>query len=205
MSMLVMCIEALMVWILAAILFVSCSTSQPASDDATQKPNIIFLLTDDHRWDALGIMGNKIIQTPHLDRLSKKGIYFRNAYVTTAICAVSRASILTGQYQSRHKIPDFITSLDSAALQNTYPILLKKAGYSIGFIGKYGVGKPEEQPKHLYDFWECTNMMQPHYDMKDESGNYLHHTDKVSGDIAKFLDQVGSREPFCLSVSFKAP
>jgi arylsulfatase A-like enzyme len=150
-------------------------------------------------------MGNKIILTPNLDRLAREGVFFRNAYVTTAICAVSRASILTGQYQSRHGIGDFVTSFDSAALQNTYPILLKNAGYRIGFIGKYGVGKPDEQPRHLYDFWECTNKIQPDYEMTDENGNFIHNTDKISRDVSRFLDQFGKQEPFCLSVSFKAP
>ena len=193
-----------LIFVFTAIMFLSCR-DQAAKDSQAPKPNIIFLLTDDHRWDALGIMGNKIIQTPNLDKLASEGVYFRNAYVTTAICAVSRASILTGQYQSRHGISDFVTSFDSAALQQTYPMLLKKAGYTIGFAGKYGVGKPDEQPRHLYDFWECSNKIQPDYEMTDENGNYLHHTDKVSGDITKFLDNFGTRQPFCLSVSFKAP
>ncbi len=183
----------------------ACDGKKPASEIASEKPNIIFLLTDDHRWDALGAMGNKIIQTPNIDRLAHNGILFRNAYVTTSICCVSRASILTGQYQSRHGINDFVTSMDSASLQNTYPLLLKKSGYHIGFIGKYGVGKPEEQPAKLYDFWECTNKLQPDYEMTDENGNYLHHTDKVSRDISRFLDEMGNKGPFCLSVSFKAP
>lgn len=182
-----------------------CTPKTTTPDLAAEKPNIIFLLTDDHRWDALGVMGNKIIQTPNLDRLAKEGTYFRNAYVTTAICAVSRASILTGQYQSRHRIPDFITSFDSAALYNTYPLLLKNAGYRIGFVGKYGVGKPAEQPKHLFDFWDCTDKIQPDYEMTDENGNYLHHTDKVGRDMMRFLDETVNKEPFCLSVSFKAP
>jgi arylsulfatase A-like enzyme len=188
-----------------AMLLGSCSAQQSSSGTGVRKPNIIFLLTDDHRWDALGVMGNPILQTPNLDKLARAGTYFRNAYVTTAICAVSRASILTGQYQSRHKINDFVTSLDSTSLQNTYPVLLKKAGYRIGFIGKYGVGKPAEQPRDYFDFWECTNKIQPDYEMTDENGNYLHHTDKVSQDISRFLEEMSDREPFCLSVSFKAP
>lgn len=191
--------------LMVGVFFSSRNTRQAGLDVSAERPNIIFLLTDDHRWDALGVMGNSIVRTPNLDRLAKEGIYFRNAYVTTAICAVSRASILTGQYQSRHKIPDFVTSFDSTALMNTYPILLKQAGYNIGFVGKYGVGKPADQPKHLYDFWDCTNKIQPDYEMTDEDGNYLHHTDKVGRDITRFLDTLGNRGPFCLSVSFKAP
>lgn len=193
------------VFVLGCTMLHTLCTAQASSSPAEKRPNIIFLLTDDHRWDALGAMGNPIIQTPNLDKLARQGVMFRNAYVTTAICAVSRASILTGQYKSRHGIDDFVTSLDSAALYETYPILLRRAGYRIGFIGKYGVGKPTDQPSHLYDFWDCTNKIQPDYEMTDEKGNYLHHTDKVSGDISEFLDKLGSAEPFCLSVSFKAP
>ncbi|QHT67638.1 sulfatase [Rhodocytophaga rosea] len=172
-----------------------------------EKPNIIFLLTDDHRWNALGAMGNKIIQTPNLDKLAKSGLMFRNAYVTTAICSVSRASILSGQYESRHKINDFVTSFSPEALSNTYPMLLKKAGYQIGFIGKYGVGEPKEQPKDQFDFWAGSDKGQPDYEMTDKNGQFIHHTDKVSGDIREFLQEFGNKnkEPFCLSVSFKAP
>jgi len=86
----------LLVLFVVGILFTSCNTKQMASDLPAERPNIIFLLTDDHRWDALAVMGNNIIQTPNLDRIARQGVFFRNAYVTTAICAVSRASILTG-------------------------------------------------------------------------------------------------------------
>src|SRR5580698_3738816 len=81
------------------------------------RPNIIFILTDDQRYDALGAMGNSIIHTPNMDRLANAGILFRNAYVTTSICCVSRASLLTGQYESRHHINDFATDLGASALE----------------------------------------------------------------------------------------
>lgn len=193
------------IMLMVAILLSSSCNKKPAYLEPGSKPNIIFILTDDHRWDALGIMGNKILKTPNLDKLARDGIYFRNAYVTTAICAVSRASILTGQYQSRHGIGDFATSFNSEALEDTYPMLLKNAGYKIGFVGKYGVGKPADQPSKRYDFWECTNKVQPDYEMTDENGNYIHNTDKVSRDVSRFLVTMGNQGPFCLSVSYKAP
>lgn len=178
------------------------------------KPNIIFLLTDDHRWDALGAMGNSIIQTPNLDALAGKGVLFKNAYVTTAICCVSRASLLSGQYMSRHKINDFDTPFSPAALAQTYPLLLKKAGYKIGFIGKYGVGT-KSQPGADYDYWSCTKKGQPDYEVSNAQGKLIHDTDTISHDIQKFLGEftnqgqsspeLSSPEPFCLSVSFKAP
>lgn len=192
-------------WIAASFVVMFVTLLISCGDKKTEKPNIIFLLTDDHRWDALGVMGNPVIKTPHIDKLAREGVLFQNAYVTTSICMASRASFLTGQYQSRHGINDFNTSLRAEALKNTYPMLLKKAGYRIGFIGKYGVGTPKDQPKNEYDFWECTTKTQPDYDNTDENGNYLHHTDKVNRDISRFLKQYGQQTPFCLSVSFKAP
>ena len=168
-----------------------------------KKPNIIFLLTDDHRWDALGVMGNRIIKTPNLDLLANKGLLFKNAYVTTSICCVSRASLLTGQYESRHKVNNFTTDLTPAQVQESYPILLKKEGYRIGFINKYGVGQ-KNQPKDLYDYWTATQKLQPDFEMKDSKGNFIHNTDSIDHDIQKFLDLYGN-ESFCLSVGFKAP
>lgn len=172
---------------------------------ADSRPNIIFLLTDDHRWNSLGVMGNPLIKTPHLDHIATKGILFKNAYVTTSICCVSRASLLSGQYMSRHKIEDFNTSFTPEAFQNTYPMLLKSAGYQTGFIGKYGVGVPKEQPAKAFDFWAGSDKPQPDYEMKGDQGRFIHHTDKVNNDIQAFLAKVPSDAPFCLSVSFKAP
>lgn len=170
---------------------------------AQQRPNIIFILTDDQRWDALGYAGNKIIKTPNLDALAAHGIYYKNAYVTTSICCVSRATILSGQYESRHKINDFSTDFSAAAQHQTYPILLKNAGYKIGFVGKYGVGT--HPPDSLFDYWSCTEKVQPDYELKRSNGERIHNTDSTTNDALKFLNQFAGKEPFCLSISFKAP
>ena len=74
---------------------------------SNQKPNIIFLLADDLRYNSLGCMGNKIIKTPNIDLLAKEGTLFKNSFATTPICAISRASIFSGQYSKRHGIQDF--------------------------------------------------------------------------------------------------
>ncbi len=189
---------------LIALCSLSVVTFKPKFE-VNKKPNIIYLLTDDHRWNSLGVMGNTIIQTPNLDKLANNGVLFKKAYVTTAICCVSRASMLSGQYMSRHHIEDFNTSFSPTALQNTYPILLKKAGYQTGFIGKYGIGIPKEQPRNEFDFWAGSDKAQPDYEMKDSKGNFIHHTEKVNEDIEQFLQKCSTEKPFCLSVSFKAP
>ena len=171
-----------------------------------ERPNIIVILTDDQRFDALGAMGNQIIKTPHMDKLASEGILFKNAFVTTSICCVSRASVLTGQYQSRHNIGDFSTDLSPAALAKTYPSLLKDAGYKLGFIGKFGVGK--HPPGSLYDFWvdtEAGEKAQPDYVTIGKNGKEIHDTDTIGHAIGDFLNKFSNNGPFCLSVSFKAP
>lgn len=181
--------------------------AQDKKNTSKKSPNIIFLLTDDQRWNTLGAMGNAIIQTPNMDKLANAGILFQNAYVTTSICCVSRTSILTGQYESRHQINDFSTDLTSNALAKTYPALLKKAGYAIGFIGKFGVGK--HPPDSIFDFFVNTEgggKTQPDYIITDKKGYKIHDTDTINHAILKFLKEYGRRsKPFCLSVSFKAP
>ncbi|MBP2830653.1 sulfatase [Aquimarina sp. U1-2] len=171
--------------------------------DSIERPNIIFLLTDDQRWDALSYTGNPDIKTPHIDSLAKKGVYFKNAYVTTSICAVSRASILSGQYARRHQIWGFSKNFTSTQLQNTYPLLLRKAGYITGFIGKYGVGN--QLPVAEYDYWKGFGG-QGSFNQKDENGDPIHLTQKIGQQAFEFLEQQKNTEkPFCLSISFKAP
>jgi len=165
-----------------------------------RRPNIIFLLTDDQRWDTMGCMGNKIIQTPNMDKMANQGVLFKNAFVTTAICGASRASILTGQYERRHGVVGF-GNLSDEANDNAYPLQLKKAGYRIGFIGKYGFGNP---PIDQFDYWKAI-IDQPNYENKDEDGNYKHYTRICCENALDFLQKCTREQPFCLSVSFKAP
>ncbi|AWX43704.1 putative sulfatase YidJ [Flagellimonas maritima] len=173
------------------------------SQNENNTPNIIFLLTDDQRWDALGYAGNSDIITPNLDTLAAESVYFKNAYVTTSICAVSRASILTGQYARRHNIWGFAKNFSEEQLQNTYPLLLRKAGYHIGFIGKYGVGN--KLPSKHFDYWKGFPG-QGTFNERDENGDSIHLTKKIGKQIVDFLElQQGNEKPFSLSVSFKAP
>lgn len=186
---------------IVCLLLLACSTKEQVPQ---QRPNIIFLLTDDQRWDAMGAMGNPIIQTPEMDKLARQGIMFRNAYVTTSICAVSRASILSGQYMRRHGVADFGTFFSPEAWQNTYPMLMRKAGYYTGFIGKFGVGRKETMPAEDFDYWQGIPG-QPWYEQEDENGNYKHLTSILGDQSLEFLKGAPKDKPFCLSVSFKAP
>lgn len=169
---------------------------------STTRPNFIFLLTDDQRWDMLGCMGNDIIQTPHIDAMANDGLIFENAFVTTAICCTSRASVFLGQYARRHGINNFSTNFTPAQLALSYDMQLKNAGYRVGFIGKYGVGN--NLPKHAYDYWAGVPG-QPTYENKDENGDYIHYTQVCKYQAFEFLQGCAPDNPFCLSISFKAP
>lgn len=168
------------------------------TNNAAEKPNIILLLSDDQRWDTLGVMGNPVIQTPHLDKLARDGVLFVNSFCTTSICAISRASLLTGQYARRHGIWDFATPLSEEAWKKTFPMLLKAHGYRIGFIGKWGVGN--KLPVDEYDYWDGFPGQGRYY----EKGNPEHLTYRQGKSILRFLEGVRPGEPFCLQVSFKA-
>ncbi len=102
--------------------------------------NVVLLVVDDARWDALGAAGNPVVRTPRIDRLARDGVRFDQARVTTSICMVSRATLLTGQYMSRHGIDAFGRAIAPAAFAHTYPGVLRRAGYWTGYVGKYGVG-----------------------------------------------------------------
>jgi len=185
----------------AACLLPGCR-SLSVSSRAGRKPNIILLVTDDQRWDTLGCMGNPIIKTPNIDDMAREGVLFKNAYVTTSICCASRASIFAGQYARRTGIHDFKTAFSDEALSQTYPTLLRDAGYRIGFIGKYGVGK-KNLPEEKFDVWHGFPG-QGRYEHQDETGKYKHLT-RIMGDQAReFLAGCSKEQPFCLSVSFKA-
>lgn len=167
-----------------------------------RRPNIIFLLGDDHRWDALGCMGNPIIRTPNLDELGRNGVIFRKNFVTTAICVSSRASFFTGLYSRCHKIWEFRNEFPSDTLSRTYPMLLRDAGYRTGFIGKWGIdgGTP---PASQFDFWRGFQGQGRYF--PDRNNPKLHLTTVMGDQAVEFLNNSGPDRPFCLSVSFKAP
>ncbi len=154
------------------------------------------------RWDALHVTGNTIVQTPNIDQLAAGGVVFRNAYVTSPVCAISRASIFTGEYARRHGVNDFFTALTPDALAETYSSLMRAAGYRTGFIGKYGVG--DQMPATAFDYWRGF-AGQGSYETHDGVGHPIHLTQLLSDQAASFLESQPTDKPFVLSVSFKAP
>lgn len=161
-----------------------------------EKLNILILYADDWRHDTLGIAGNPVVKTPHLDRLAREGVRFRRSYVTTAICGVSRATYFTGQWMSRHGNRAFDAFATPWA--ETFPGRLRAAGYRVGHIGKWHNGKfPAEQ----FDFGRAYGGT--HY-LKQADGTTIHVTQKNERDALEFLRDAPRDKPFCLTLAFFA-
>jgi arylsulfatase A-like enzyme len=186
-----------------------------------KRPNILFILTDDQRFDDLGCMGNPVIRTPNVDRLAEQGVRFDNSFVTTAICCSSRACTLTGQHMWRHGVRDFYTSLAAAQLEDTYPVLLRKAGYRTAFLGKYAIGGPiggavDAQgrapgwgrprlslPSDRFDYW--FGFPQGIDFLQVVGGQKRYLTQLMTEHAIEFIRSVPAGQPFCMSLSFKEP
>ncbi|MDR0352427.1 MAG: sulfatase-like hydrolase/transferase [Opitutaceae bacterium] len=162
----------------------------------------MFLLLDDARTDEFGFAGNPVIQTPNIDRLAARGTVFANAFVTTAICVVSRASIFTGQHGRAHGIWDFSAPFGRERWARAYPRLLREAGYFTGLVGKFGVGgKPEDLPSDDFDFWRSRPGNLRYF----EKHSPEHLTKRIGDQALEFLAAAPAGRPWCLSVGFKAP
>ena len=170
---------------------------------AAERPNILFILTDDQRWDTMGCAGNPIIKTPNMDFLAREGVRFQNMFVTTAICAASRASIFTGLYERTHRFTFGTAPLSRDYVATSYPTLLKQAGYRTGFIGKFGVDVERGAQNQMFDQFVCLGR-NPYW-KKQPDGSLKHLTDIEGEKAIAFLDTVKPGKPFCLSVSFNAP
>jgi arylsulfatase len=184
--------------VLGGLCLLNNSCVQKTSGIEEEKLNIVFLLADDLRWNSLGCMGNSMLQTHNIDALSENGVRFTNACVTTSISMVSRASLLSGQYMSRHNIRDFGVQLSEEAFTQTYPAILKQAGYWTGFVGKYGVGEIRQK-----DFDFSTSYERKHW-FPEPNGDSIHVTEKNARDALGFLKSRPKDKPFSLSVSFFA-
>jgi arylsulfatase A-like enzyme len=166
-------------------------------DAAETKPmNIVVLFADDWRHDTLGCAGNPVVKTPNLDQLAKEGIRFTHNCVTTSICGVSRATLFTGQWMSRHGNKAF-EAFDTP-WSETYPGLLRANGYFVGHVGKWHNGK---FPAENFDFGR--SYAGTHW-MKQKDGTEIHVTQRNENDAMEFLRSRPADKPFCLTLAFFA-
>jgi len=167
-------------------------------------PNFLVLISDDQRWDQLSYADCPLIPqllTPNMDRLAHEGVFFRNAFVTTPICAVSRASIMTGRYSSTHGMNHFRTPLGKEVISNSYPAQLHDHGYRTGILGKWGMGT--EGTEEIFDVFNAW-MTQGTYFHDTDSGR-IHNAEWLALNATKFLESCKEKQPFCLTVCYKSP
>ncbi|MEN1678387.1 MAG: sulfatase [Planctomycetota bacterium] len=158
--------------------------------------NVLVLYADDWRHDTLGVAGNPVVQTPNLDRLAGQGVRFTNNYVTTSICGVSRATLFTGQWMSRHGCRGF--KQFKTPWSQTYPGMLRDRGHEVAHVGKWHNGK---FPAEKFDFGR--SYYGTHW-MQRGDGSRVHVTQRNEEDALEFLRSRSRDKPFCLTVAFFA-
>lgn len=202
--------------VLAAVMLVvsgTWSSTVVSAREAAKSPNIIFILNDDQRYDAMGFL-DPALETPNMDRIAREGVYFPNAFVTTALCSPSRASILTGQYMHKHGIADNNIKFREGTF--FFPQALQAAGYATAFIGKWHMGGHGDDPQPGFDHW-ISFRGQGNYlpengqgvrHMLNINGEHVEQQGYITDELNQFaLDWLAERDgdqPFFLYLSHKA-
>ena len=186
-----------------------------AAEDDGKRPNIVFLMTDDQRWDTLGCYNRRSdVITPNIDKLAAQGVVFDNATYAVAICMPSRATMFTGRYFSSHRVGftyPFNRTLPKEEFADSYPAQLHKAGYRTGFVGKFGIRLEDlnNTAADAFDFFVMGGTRWP----KDDKGlKDIYRKDrpkdertlKKGDSMIRFLETQPKDQPFCLSISFDA-
>lgn len=192
----------ILVFYLIVILLNRCKNNDTYKE---KRPNILFILVDDQRNDVISSAGHPIVKTPTIDKLAKNGIVFTNTFVTTPICAASRASILTGLFESKHNYTFGKKPLKKEFITNSYPYLLKESGYITGFTGKFGVNieMRDSMLTEMFDYFKPSRKNAPYFEKLADGS--MRHSAEIRGDEAvEFIRNQTSKNPFCLSISFNA-
>jgi arylsulfatase A-like enzyme len=174
---------------------------------AAERPNVVFILCDDLRWDCLGVAGHPHMKTPNIDRLAKEGVYFKNAFCTTSLCSPSRASILSGKYAHAHGVVNNFTEYPVDL--PSFPRQLQAAGYETAYIGKWHMGEDNDEPRPGFDYFVTHKGQGKYFDTefniqghrKVIPGYYTH----VVTDLARDWLTKKRDKPFCLMLGHKAP
>lgn len=193
---------------LAVILFVLLGSNVSAQQVKQNKYNVIFILSDDHRYDFMGFM-NKVpgLNTPNMDFLAREGAHLQNAFVTTSLCSPSRASILTGQYAHTHTVVDNQAPLPEGLI--FFPEYLQQAGYQTAFFGKWHMGNTDGSPEPGFDEWISFKGQGKYWNPSfNINGRHVQKqgyiTDLLTDFALGWLDTIDQKKPFFLYLSHKA-
>ncbi|MEO7299454.1 MAG: sulfatase [Verrucomicrobiota bacterium] len=189
------------------LIAIGLSISSAICADESSRPNIVFILVDDLRWDALSCMGHAVAKTPNIDRIAKEGALFKNFFVTLPLCSPSRASFLTGQYAHRHGIIDNSNRNELIHKLVTFPKLLHDGGYETAYIGKLHMGN-DDSPRPGFDRWVSFKGQGVY---NDPMINFDGKAEKVPGYITDILNsnavafvKKDHEKPFVLCLAHKA-
>ncbi|WP_318311598.1 MULTISPECIES: sulfatase [Flagellimonas] len=182
----------------------------PEPPKEKENRNVIFILTDDHRYDYMGFTGKvPWLETPSMDRLAAEGAYLPNTFVTTSLCSPSRASILTGQYSHSHTIVD--NQAPDPGNLTFFTTYLQKAGYQTGFFGKWHMGSHTDEPRPGFDHWESFHgqgvYFNPQLNINGERKQYndsTYITDLLTEHAIDWLKARDKEKPFFMFLSHKA-
>ncbi len=166
-------------------------------------PNFIVFVTDDQRFDTLSCAGHPVVRTPVIDSVAARGTRFARAYVTTPICAASRASLITGLNERTHRFTFGTPPLATRWAQASYPAQLRKAGWRTALIGKFDVVLPEGQRAELFDHYDEILQNPAFKNLPD--GRRVHETDLCAERAIAWLESLPSGQRFSLDVHFNAP
>lgn len=174
---------------------------------APVRPNVLVILTDDQRADAMGCAGHPILQTPHIDRLAREGVRFANMFVTTSLCSPSRASLLSGRYARSHGVLNNFTEYPNTL--PGYPSRLKESGYETAYIGKWHMGETNDAPRPGFDFWMSHGGQGNYFDNVFNSNGTRrlvpgYYTTVVTDFAVEWLKRAHDR-PWLLVLGQKAP
>ncbi|OEJ98670.1 acetylglucosamine-6-sulfatase [Flavivirga aquatica] len=194
-----------------------------------ERPNIIFILTDDQSYGLMGCDGNTIVQTPNIDKLAEEGVLFTNAHITSAICTPSRISILLSQFERKHGVNfNSGTSVSDEAWEQSYPVVMRKAGYYTGWIGKNHApvgegGYTSELMEKSFDYWyaghghirfypkdvhdifnDAIASTQPEI-INEGVNDFIDNNERRLKSAIRFLKERPEDKPFMLSVNFNLP
>lgn len=175
----------------------------------SSRPNILFIMSDDHAAHAISAYGSKVNTTPNIDRLAEEGVMLGNAFCTNALCTPSRATILTGQYSHVNEVKTLDDEIDSSRPLQSQK-LLKAAGYDTAIVGKWHLGNKEESNPQGFDYWNILPGQGDYYDpVMYENGEERHYegyvTDLITEHATNWLDSRDNDNPFFLMVHHKAP